>query len=185
MSETYNKLAESKLIILFLLEKMDIPLSHSQISQFVLEENYMDFFSLQQYLNELLESFLIEKNKTNNLTKYTITDEGSRVLGYFIRKIPDQERTRISLYVNNNIKKIKLSYEIAANYFQEVTNEYNVKCGVYENELPLMEIMVTVATKEHAKQICNNWRENVNKIYGNVLSTLTNPVENISEEKNN
>ena len=45
MQYSTKKLAEHKLIILHLLQKMGISLSNSEICQFLLEKNYMDYFS--------------------------------------------------------------------------------------------------------------------------------------------
>ena len=44
MQYSTKKLAEHKLIILHLLQKMGISLSNSEICQFLLEKNYMDYF---------------------------------------------------------------------------------------------------------------------------------------------
>ena len=54
--ESIRQLAEHKLIILHLLQKMGIALSNSEICQFLLEKNYMDYFSIQQYLTELVDA---------------------------------------------------------------------------------------------------------------------------------
>ena len=51
MQYSTKKLAEHKLIILHLLQKMGISLSNSEICQFLLEKTYMDYFSVQQYLD--------------------------------------------------------------------------------------------------------------------------------------
>ena len=74
----YNKtraLAENKLLILYLVKKIEIPLSNSEIWQFVSEKNLMDYFSAQQYLSELVESRLLEMTTENNTTRYTITTD--------------------------------------------------------------------------------------------------------------
>ena len=43
-----------KLIILYMLDKVDFPLTNSQISEFVLDKGYTDYFKLQQALSCLL-----------------------------------------------------------------------------------------------------------------------------------
>ena len=73
MYDNTRALAENKLIILYLIEKIEIPLSNSEICQFALEKNLMDYFSVQQYLSELVESGLLEMATENNSTRYTIT----------------------------------------------------------------------------------------------------------------
>ena len=78
----YNKtraLAENKLLILYLVKKIEIPLSNSEIWQFVSEKNLMDYFSAQQYLSELVESRLLEMTTENNTTRYT---------NVYVRNIP-------------------------------------------------------------------------------------------------
>ena len=45
-----------KLIILYMLNKVDFPLTNSQISEFILDQGYTTYFKLQQALSELLSS---------------------------------------------------------------------------------------------------------------------------------
>lgn len=172
MSST-RKLAENKLILLYLIEKMGIPLSNSEICQFALEKNLMDYFSVQQYLSELVEAVLLEKNKENNHTRYVITKQGNEMLSYFGKQIPDFAKNEVAEYIHDNGKRIKAEYEVTANYFLEMNDEYLVKCGVYGNDgSSLMEVSVVVATKEQARSICANWKKNINFLYGSILSSL-------------
>ena len=80
MFDNTRALAESKLIILYLIEKIEIPLSNSEICQFALEKNLMDYFSVQQYLSEMVESGLLEVTTENNSTRYTITADGEETI---------------------------------------------------------------------------------------------------------
>lgn len=45
-----------KLIILYMLEKVDFPLTNAQISGFVLDKGYTTYFHLQQAISELIDS---------------------------------------------------------------------------------------------------------------------------------
>ena len=48
-----------------------------------------------------------------------------------------------------------------------------VKCSLCDNDgTNLMEISVPVATKEQAQIICNNWKNNVSRLYGTIFSAL-------------
>lgn len=170
-----NLLAESKLIILYLLYQMDMPISTSQIVEFAVDGEYMDFFSFQQYIHELTDTKLLESFVENNNTFYTLTDEGEQTLLYFTKQIPESKRNTILSYVRKNKKRIKREYEVVANYFYNGENDYVVKCGVYEDDMTLMEISVSVVSKEQAKLVRKNWRANVTKLYGSILSELMNP----------
>lgn len=174
--------ADSKLILLYLINKIDIPLTNSQISQFAMEENFMHYFTLQQSLSEMVENGYLESTQENNDTHYTITGEGLTTLGYFEKQIPPYIRNTINKYVNDNRKSIKRDYEITANYFYvHESNEYMVKCGVYDDETVLMEINVSVVNREQAKFICANWKQNVNKLYGSILLELIDVKKNDEE----
>ena len=54
-----NELAINKLYILYILSKMEIPLSNSQIINIFMENDILDYFSLQQYLHELKDANLV------------------------------------------------------------------------------------------------------------------------------
>lgn len=170
-----SELAENKLLILYLIYKMDVPLKNSYISQFALEGGFMDYFSLQQYLTDMEESGLLEKSKNNNNTLYTLTEHGDEVLNFFIKHIPDHLKNDVSRYISKNKRKIKKDFEVVAHYFYNSDNDYIVKCGAYENELTLMELNISVVSKEEAKLICSNWKSNSHKLYGSIINTLLYP----------
>ena len=129
MSTQYStkKLAEHKLIILHLLQKMGISLSNSEICQFLLEKNYMDYFSVQQYLAELESAGWLEKTREQNNTRYTLTDDGEEVINYFINRISDEVKNEINTYVHENSRRIRAEYAVTANYFPEMNGDFLVK----------------------------------------------------------
>ncbi|HIR76314.1 MAG TPA: DUF4364 family protein, partial [Candidatus Choladousia intestinipullorum] len=50
-----------KLIILYMLQKVDFPLTNSQISEFILDRGYTTYFTLQSVISELIESEMIHQ----------------------------------------------------------------------------------------------------------------------------
>lgn len=172
MSKT-SLLAENKLILLFLVKKMDIPLANSEICQFVLERRYMDYFTVQQYLAELVEVEYLEKTVDNNTTRYTITEEGDTTLSYFVHHIPEGVKNEVNRFVKENTKRIRAEFSVTATYFPELNNEFLVKCGVYDtNGLSLMELSLSVPVREQAQRIVKNWKANVNSLYTSILYSL-------------
>ena len=164
---------ENKIILLYLIDKMDIPLSNSQITQFAIEENYMNYYSVQQYLSEMVDTGYLDKSHDYNTTRYTITDEGSQILGVFLKNIPQNIKNRILKYVSENRKTAKQDFEIIANHFYDhKNNEYIVKCAVYDDEMMLLEMNLSVVSKEQALSICNNWKSNIDILYGQLMDIL-------------
>ena len=173
MPDSTKQLAEHKLIILHLLQKMGIALSNSEICQFLLAKNYMDYFSVQQYLSELVNAGWLEKTREQNNTRYTLTDDGEEVMNYFINHISEEVKNEINIYVHENSKRIRAEYAVTANYFPELNGDFLVKCGLCDDSgATLMEISVSVVSKTQAQQICRNWRRHVNQYYRDFLSAL-------------
>ena len=53
-----------KLIILYMLSQVDFPLGNTKISNFFLDKEYTTYFTIQQVLNDLLDSELIVAEST-------------------------------------------------------------------------------------------------------------------------
>ena len=184
MGDAIKQLAENKLIILYLVEKMGIAISNSEICQFSLEKNYMDYFSVQQYLAELVEAGWLDKNRENNSTRYTLTDAGEEVIHYFLSHISEKAKSEINIYVLENRKRIQAEYEVTANYFLEMNNDYLVKCSLCDVDgSNLMAVSVSVATKQQAQQICSHWKQNVTQLYGSIFSALVSGTQNAAPAK--
>lgn len=58
-----------KMTILAMLDKVDFPLSNTQISNFFLDHDYTDYFTVQQMISSLLDSELIRSKSTHNNTQ--------------------------------------------------------------------------------------------------------------------
>ena len=164
--------AENKLILLFLLYQMDTPMSERQIAEFAVDGEYMDYFSFKNYLHELTDEALVEERFENENTRYILTGDGEQVLSYFAKQIPAAKHTAVLDYITRNKRRIRKEFSVVANYFCNRENDYVVKCGVYEDNGILMEINVSVPTKEDARLLKKNWKNNISQIYGSVMHTL-------------
>lgn len=65
-----------KIIILYMLEKVNFPLSNNQITNFFLDHGYTSYFHVQQTIHDLVESKLMEEKKTGY--QYLLSDYGKR-----------------------------------------------------------------------------------------------------------
>ena len=63
-------LAENKLLVLYIFSKLKFPISNIQVTQIILENNLINYFTLQQYILELVSS---------DFLNYTTEDEKQRL----------------------------------------------------------------------------------------------------------
>ena len=167
------KRADDKLMILYLVDKIDIPITNAQITDFFVAENLLTYFDLQQLLAKMVEDGYLDKTVENNSARYSITDMGAQTLEYLEKRIVQSVRSKINVFVSENLRVIKKAYEVTATYFYDhPTREFIVKCGTYDGETTLMEISLSVVTRDQAKLICRNWKTNVNQLYGKFLDLL-------------
>lgn len=82
-----------KLTILNMLDKVDFPLTNTQISNFFLEQDYTDYFRVQQVLSDLEDASLIHAESTHSNTQYTITAPVRR--RWFFSKIRSRLQSKL------------------------------------------------------------------------------------------
>jgi len=170
---------ENKLIILYLINRMELSMSRAQITDFVIAKDYMNYFVLEQSLSEMVEQGLLETTNENaqdaNTTRYAVTNNGLITLEFFENRVPRAFRNAINQYVEANRGKVKRDYEITATYFPNVENDdFQVKCGVYEDKRVLLELSVAVETREQAKLLQSKWRANASATYLKILDVMVN-----------
>lgn len=161
-----------KLIILFMLDKVDFPLTNSQLSQFILDKGYTSYFTLQQAINELIDSNLIRPEIIRNASHYHITPAGVEALRLFEYKIPIAIQNDIIEFFDKNRYQLRNEVEILSEYYPAKKGEYMVNCIVKEKSSILLELKLNVVSEEQAVAICDNWKENSSDVYSYLIKTL-------------
>lgn len=161
-----------KLIILYMLDKVDFPLTNSQISDFVLDKGYTDYFKLQQTLSELSDGGLIQKEATHNRTLYHLTEDGEETIRLFCNKISKPIQDEIDQFLQEKQYDLKNEVSVKADYKKNANEEYSVKCQVFENQEPLIELTLSVPTEKEAAAIALNWQKKNQTIYAWVMAQL-------------
>ena len=162
-----------KMIVLYMLERVDFPLSNTQITSFFLDNDYTTYFHVQQTINELLDSRLIQKKKQGNSTCYMMTETGKETLSYFGKNLSDQIRGEIEQYLKERKYDLKNEHALRADYYRPPEQEYLVRCQVMEKKTPLITLELTVPTEEIARTFCGNWSKKSPEIYAYLMSVLS------------
>lgn len=163
------ELAENKLLLLYIFCKVNRPLSNSSITQIVLENNLINYFSLQQFLSELIESSLISDVKKNNQHMLSITPKGRDALEFFNSRIPEKKREVIDNYLEKNMLDTINEVEISADY-EKISGKYTVILKLHDEGETLIDIKLIVDSSEKAKNICGLWKQDPRAYYDKILS---------------
>lgn len=161
-----------KLIILFLLDKVDFPLTNAQISNFILERDYTNYFNLQQSISELIEAEFITVETVGHSSHYRITSSGRETLSFFGSMISAAIQEDIIHYLNENQYSLRNEVSTLSEYFETKRGEFTARLRVVEKEESIIDLSIAVPTEEDAIKICNNWRSESQNVYAYVLANL-------------
>lgn len=165
-------LAESKALILYILDKVSKPINNDALLKLVLSIENMNYFYFQQFLLDLLENKYIITYEQNNETIYELTASGKNTLELTIDLIPGITKFKVDNNFKENLGKIENEMSITADYIPHNENEYSVKCRIVENNQILFEIQTYAGSQEHAKVIAENWTKNAHTLYPKILKIL-------------
>ena len=161
-----------KLIILYMLDKLDFALTNGQISEFILDKGYTTYFTLQQAISEMVEAGFIREETTHNRTYYHLTNEGADTIKFFRNNISSAIQHDIDSFLAEKRYELKNEISVKADYYQISNLEYAVRCQIIESDAPLSDLTLTVPTEEEATTVANNWSKKNQEIYAQIMANL-------------
>lgn len=161
-----------KLIVLFMLDQVDFPLTRVQLFDFILDRGYATFFTLQQAIAELMDAGLIEGRTTRNSTQLTMTETGKETLSYFGNRISSPIKQEIKQYFSENNLAMRNEVSTQADYYKTTSGDFAAHMSVKDNGEPIIELTLTVPTEEGALSLCDNWQKKSQDVYAYVMKQL-------------
>ena len=161
-----------KLIILYILSRVDFPLTNAQLTAFILEKEYTNYFNIQRAISELLDEEFIAVKTIRNSSLYSITEIGSETLKFFDNMISSGIKKDIEKYLSQNKYKLKEEVSTPADYYQVKKGEFAVKLSVIERDSHIIDLSLIVPSEKEAAAICNNWSEKSSEVYAYLMSVL-------------
>lgn len=169
---TSNGLVLYKLIILYMLDRVDFPLTNAQLSQFIIDRGYTNFFNLQESLHQLIDDGFISSTMIRNTSHYQSTPEGREALAFFENKLSEGIKQDILTFFNEEKINMKNEMELQADYYPTSRGEYTVVCTINDRSDTVLELKMNVPSKNQAIAICDAWPEKSTSTYQYLLKNL-------------
>ena len=173
LTSSNEVLAENKVLILYILDKIGEPTTDNELLKLVLSITDMNYFYFQQFMLDLLSSNYVSKYEKDNHSFYLLTDEGKKALELTINIVPGILKLRVDTNIKPCQNDIKNELSIVADFEPEDTNNFFVDCKIIENNKTIFSVRILAGSREQAKFICDNWKENATSLYPNLLNILT------------
>lgn len=170
-------LAKKKALILYILDKVSMPISNDALLKLVISIDNMNYFYFQQFLLDLLENKYIINYEKNGESLYELTNEGRQALILVKDIIPGIIKFRVDNSFKETLGEIQNEVSVTSDFIPHTEHEYSVRCKIVENSQTLFELQVFAGSREQAKVISDNWNSNAEDIYPKILEILTkNPI---------
>lgn len=168
----HDPLTLYKLIVLYMLERVDFPITKAQISDFILGKEYTNFLTLGQVIGELTDAGLVTAQSVRNRTHLAITNEGKETLHFFENQISDSIKTDIDAFFKENEIHLRNEVSIISDYYKSTSGEFEAHLVAKEKGVNLVDITISVPLEETASSICDNWQRKNQEIYQYLVSQL-------------
>ena len=176
-----------KLIILYMLDKVDFSLTKNQLFDFMLGRDYTDYFTLQKVMNQLTDDQMIESKFKHNASHLTIFLKENGItnrdaLKDFIKKgsksydalteLKGFNNIPIDTYLKERDMQLRNEVSISADYYRSTVGEYVAELSARERNSELLSIKISMPTEEAASEICNNWHKRNQEVYASLMELL-------------
>lgn len=164
----------NKLIVLFVFDKMESPLSERTILEMCTAgNNWLNYMDCKELIPRLLDDgFICEITSPEEELLYSITSDGRESLNSFYINIPKSIRDEISAFIKKNSGKLRLQQECKSDYYQNVDGTYTVFLKILAPVQPMLELKFVVPDKKTAQRIYKNWDSKASELYSTVFDTL-------------
>ena len=169
----YSPEVLEKTVILYALYKFKISMTNEQIHIIFVENDIMDYFSYTQQLLRLIDDAYIAKITIENEERYGITQKGIDFVEMSLGEIPSAIKEKINLAVDKILKTYDKLTDIRTSITPLSENRFITKCGIYERNIPLIELNLTTGSRRHAEKLEKSFRKNYNSIYKEVFQLFT------------
>ncbi len=174
MEQSTQDLAENKVLILYLLNKLPDGIKSDNLFKIVSSANGINYFYFQELLTDLIDTNLVGSFTRDEDIFIKITSEGQNALSLTKSLLPGILKLKADSVFKDEISTIVEESSIITEYIPKDENNYTVKCKIVEKNETLFEVSAFAGSRERAKQISDNWKNNANNLYPKIIDLLLN-----------
>ncbi len=174
MKQSNEDLAENKVLILYLLNRLPDGIKNDNLYKIVSSANNINYFYFQELVTDLIQSNFIGTFTNEEDSFVKITSEGQNALSLTKSLLPGILKLKADNIFKEELASIAEESSIVTEYIPQDENNYTVKCKIVEKNETIFEVSTFAASRERAKQISDNWKNNANTIYPKIIELLIN-----------
>jgi predicted transcriptional regulator len=174
MKQSNEELAENKVLILYILNKLLDGIKSDNLYKIISSANNINYFYFQELLTDLITTSLVGSFTKDEDTFIKITSEGQNALSLTKSLLPGILKLKADNVFKKEVSIIAEESSIVTEYIPKNENSYTVKCKIIEKNETIFEVSTFAGSRERAKQISDNWKNNAEIIYPKIIDLLLN-----------
>ena len=128
--------------------------------------------SAKQILTDLIDSKLVGSYTKEDEQVLKITSEGKNAYVLTRDVMPGILKLKADSIFKKEFSNIEEASSVIAEFTPKNENDYTVTLKIVENNETIFEVKTYAGSRERAKKIVENWKNNANSIYPNILNIL-------------
>ncbi len=163
---------EQRLVVLRCLSRLG-PCTELQLLQFLFEHDLMNYFEMMFALNDLCDRGQASRVKKQAGWQYEITDAGLEALELFGSRVPRSLDTLLQETGEEWKRRFRREAQSRQTIRQTERGEYEISLSVVEQDMDMMNLRLTLPTRELAQQLADRFPQKAPDIYAAVIRLLS------------
>lgn len=161
-----------KIIILYVISRFKAGISQSNLIIVLVCEELLDYFTLMQCVVELNEGGYISKKTIRKEPYYSIETTGTEVLEMFGDNIAWSIRQMVDGKIEPILDSFSKQTDIRTRVTQCSQRHFVASCGIYEWNVPLMELNLTMGSREQAEKMAAYFKRYAGNIFAEIFDLM-------------
>ena len=157
-----------KLLVLYIMTRIAAPITFLQLLDLCLCDSGVDYFSLTQVVNHLVET----EHLTLDGEHYAITDKGRRnshicesSLPYSIRRRCDDNLAKVNA-------QLRLDAQVQGDLIERPDGTYTVALCLDDDAGSLLRLELLIPSRSHAQHLVSQFKAHPEQVYNGVINAL-------------
>ena len=116
--------------------------------------------------------YILKGLSDNNKAVYELTSDGREAVTLVQDLIPGFIKFQIDNNLKEDLHSIENERSVIAEFIPQSENSYTVVCKIIENNNIIFEVKTFAGSREQAKAIVDNWKNNAETLYPSLLELL-------------
>lgn len=171
-SDNTTTLAENKVLILYILIRINNDIKQDDLFKILTNINDMNYFYFKQILIDLIDSKLVGSHTKEKEQFIRITTQGRNAYDLTKDVLPGLLKLKADNTFDKEFSSIEEEASIIAEFIPINESNYTIKCKIVENNESIFEVKTFAGSRDRAKRIVDNWNKNAKEIYPEILNLL-------------